>query len=103
MQMQVKVKEYRGVVTVANLGIGMVILKRMQLAVMLVLLLVLRVVFVVLGGMTVVGFRELGVRRIWHVDMVDISCWGVCKRWLASGSDCGYGEIQIQDCPYYLL
>jgi hypothetical protein len=50
MQMQVKVKEYGGMVAVANLGIEMVILKRMQLAVMLVLLLVLRVVFVVLGG-----------------------------------------------------
>jgi hypothetical protein len=50
MWMQVKVKEYGGMVMVTNLGIGMVILKRMQLVVMLVLLLVLRVVFGVLGG-----------------------------------------------------
>jgi hypothetical protein len=47
MWMQVKVKEYGGMVMVTNLGIGMVILKRMQLVVMLVLLLV---VFGVLGG-----------------------------------------------------
>jgi hypothetical protein len=50
MWMQVKVKEYGGMVMVTNLGIGMVILKRMQLVVMLVLLLVLQVVFGVLGG-----------------------------------------------------